>query len=133
MNAIGSTLPQIRGCEHIRVIRSGVYIKVQSSLSGAIPFKSSGRYKVPKLTFQHDIMSDFENYGREAEPYLERQVIKGWVIALLLFCSGIAALVFSNMILGAVLLVSAVHFDQQSNTHHVLLILTKYHRAMAKI
>lgn len=84
---------------------------------------------MPKLTFQHDMMTDFENYAREAEPYLESKIMRGYVIALLLFCAGIAALIYSSFALGAVLLVSAVHFDQQLNTHHLLLIMTKYHRA----
>lgn len=85
---------------------------------------------MPKLTFQHDMMTDFENYGREAEPYLERKVMRGYVIAVLLFCAGLVALLYSNTIFGAVLLIAAVHYDQQSNTHHVLLVTTKYHRAM---
>ena len=88
---------------------------------------------MPKLTFQHDMMTDFENYGREAEPYLESKVMRGYVIALVLFCAGVAALIYSSFILGAALLVSAVHFDQQSNTHQLLLLMTKYHRAMAQL
>jgi hypothetical protein len=88
---------------------------------------------MPKWTFQHDMMTDFENYGREAEPYLQRKVTQEYVIALLLFSAGVAALIYSSFILGAALLVSAVHFDQQSNTRHLLLLMTKYHRAMAQL
>ena len=81
------------------------------------------------LKLQSDVLADFETYGREAEPYLERKVIRGYVISVLLFCAGVGALFYSNLGLAAALFVLALHFDQQSNTHHLLLMMTKYQRA----
>lgn len=88
---------------------------------------------MPKLSFAHDMMTDFEGYAGEAEPYLEKKVMREYVIAVLLFCAGVAALMYSNFVLGAALLVAALHYDQQSNTHHLLLLMTMYRRAKSQV
>ncbi len=84
------------------------------------------------LVRQHDIL-DFEKFASESMPFLWRRAVKQQVIAAVLFFAGLAALLYSNAVLGAALLLMAVHYDQQASKSNMLLVLTGYHRAMARL
>lgn len=76
---------------------------------------------------------DFEHYAGEALPLLETQMTRGFIVAVVLFVAGLVALHFEGLILGAALLLLALHYNQQSNKAHVLLILTAYNRAITRM
>ena len=76
--------------------------------------------------------ASFEEYASEAVPALEKMMTRAFVIALLLFFTGLVAVHYGSMALGAALLLLAVHYDQQSNKSHLLLVLTAYHRTLAR-
>ena len=64
--------------------------------------------------------------------HLTRSVI--WmVIAILFLFSGLAAMFYSNPILAALLLLSAVLCNQKSNAHHVMAEMSNQHCAMAHL
>ena len=85
------------------------------------------------LSLEHLIAGDFENFGKEAEAYFEKKVTRANNLGFLYFCVGLVALIYSYTSFGAVLLLVAFHFDVQSSTYHVELMMTKYHRAMAQL
>ena len=95
---------------------------------------------MPKLTFWDDLafqydnkMLDFEKFAGEAEPHLWKRTVREYVITAVFFSAGLAALLYSNVVLGVGLLLLAVHYNQQANKSHMLLVLTAYHRAIARL
>lgn len=77
---------------------------------------------------------DLEKFANDtAMPYLWKQTVKQQVISAALFIAGLAALHYSNVVLGAALLLLAVHYDQQARKFDMLLVLTGYHGATARL
>ncbi len=84
------------------------------------------------LVRQHDIL-DFEKFASELMPFLWKRTVRQQTIAAVLFFAGLAALLYSNEVLGAALLLLAVHYDQQASKTNMLMVLTGYHRAMTRL
>lgn len=76
--------------------------------------------------------ASFEEFSREAVPVLEKLMIREFVTAITLFIAGLVAMYYDSIALGAALLLLALHYDQQSNKSHMLLVLTAYHRAIMR-
>ena len=76
--------------------------------------------------------SSFFARAAEALPVLEKQMSRSFIIGLALFVSGLLAMYLIGVVAGAALLLLALHYDQQSNKAHMLLVLTAYSRAMVR-
>jgi hypothetical protein len=74
--------------------------------------------------------SDFEEAAGKSIPLIEKMTTREFFVALALFGAGLVAMYYESIVLGAALLVLALHYDQQSNKSHTLLVLTAYHRAI---
>jgi len=77
--------------------------------------------------------ANFEEFATEAVPVLEKLMIREFVVAIVLFIAGLAAMYYQSIALGAALLLLALHYDQQSSKSHMLLVLTAYHRAIMRM
>lgn len=77
--------------------------------------------------------ANFEEFASEAVPVLEKLMTRDFVVAIALFIAGLVAIYYESIGLGAVLLLLALHYDQQSNKSHMLLVLTAYHRASMRL
>ena len=82
------------------------------------------------LSLKWGDFSDFEEAASKSVPLFEKMMIKELLVALALFSAGLVAMHYESIVLGAALLVLALHYDQQSNKSHTLLVLTAYHRAI---
>lgn len=76
--------------------------------------------------------ADFDEVASKAVPLFEKMMIREFVVALALFIAGLVATYYESIAIGAALLLLALHYDQQSNKSHMLLVLTAYHRAMMR-
>lgn len=88
---------------------------------------------MPALYSTDEIQKNFDDSAANAENGHLSRSMKWMVAANLLLISGLAAMFFSHPILAALLLLSAVLFNQKSNTHHVLAEMSNQHRAMAHL
>lgn len=82
------------------------------------------------LSLKWGDFSDFEEVAGKSVPLFEKMMIREFLVALVLFIAGLVAIHYESIVLGAALLVLALHYDQQSNKSHTLLMLTVYHRAI---
>jgi hypothetical protein len=88
---------------------------------------------MPALYSIDEIQKNFEDSATNAENGHLSKSMKWMVVANLLLIAGLAAMFFSHPIFAAPLLLSAVLFNQKSNTHHVLAEMSNQHRAMAHL
>ena len=88
---------------------------------------------MPALYSTDEILKHFADSAASAEGAHLTKSVKWMVTAILFLFSGLAAMFFSNPILAALLLLSAVLCNQKSNTHHVLAEMSNQHRAMAHL
>lgn len=77
--------------------------------------------------------ANFEEAASAAVPLFEKMMIREFVIALVLFIAGLVAVHYGSIALGAALLLLAVHYNQQSNKSHTLLVLTTYFRTITRM
>ncbi len=71
-------------------------------------------------------------FGRRLPECRSPDITRAFLTAVVLFIGGLAAVHYGSMVLGVALLILAVHYAQQSNKSHTLLILTAYHRATVR-
>jgi len=76
-------------------------------------------------------MADLEKFAKESAPTLWKQTVRQGLFAAALAVAGLIALSAQAWVLGAVLLLAAVHFDIVSSKTHMMLVLTSYQGAIA--
>lgn len=82
-------------------------------------------------SYESEMMNDFENYAKLVEKAIAKKEKNAQWLGFSAFLAGVLALLFSQLSLGLVLMVCALHWDIQSHMLHAGLAMTKNHRALA--
>ena len=83
-------------------------------------------------TFQ-SVMADYERSETESEKSLSSKLTRASILGLIAFCAGLIALVYSHVALAALLLILALHWNQQTHTYHLDIMLMKESRRVAQL
>lgn len=81
----------------------------------------------------HAVMADYERSETASEKSLTSKLTRASILGLIAFCMGLIALVYSHVALAALLLVLALHWNQQTHTYHLDIMLMKESRRIAQL
>ena len=78
-------------------------------------------------------MADLDKFAKESAPALWKQTVRQGLFAAVLAVTGLIALGAQVWVLGAALLLAAVHFDIASSKTNLMLVLTCYQGEIARL
>ena len=81
----------------------------------------------------HAAMADYERSETASEKSLMAKLTRASILGLIAFIGGLIALVYSHVALGALLLMLALHWNQQTHTYHLDIMVMKESRRVAQL
>jgi hypothetical protein len=79
------------------------------------------------------VMADYARSELASEKSLMSKLTRASILGLIAFCAGLIALVYSHVALAALLLMLALHWNQQTHTYHLDIMLMKESRRIAQL